>query len=271
MENIKERVLMLLMEYGFKIVGAILVLVIGFAIVNGVIRTLDNTLVKGKIDMSLHTFIKSVSSFALKAIVVIIAATMLGIPVTTFIAVLSAAGLAIALALRDSLANFAGGVLIIIFRPFNVGDFIDIGGFSGTVKEIQLLYTTLNTSDNRRITVPNGELANGKIINYSVEDNRRLDLVFGVSYDDDIEKVKQSISRIIVKHPLSFKDPEPVVRVTAYGDSSIDFAIKVWCKRENYWDLYYDLHEQVKAEFDKEGITIPFPQTDVNLCQLPKI
>lgn len=265
MDQIKKRALELLVQYGFKIGGAILTIVIGFAIVNMVIRTLDKTLTRGKIDMSLRSFIKSVSSFALKGLVFIIAADMIGIPPTAFIAVLSAAGLAIGLALRDSLSNFAGGVLILVFRPFNVGDFIDLGGYSGTVKDIQLLYTALNTTDNKRITIPNGELANGKIINYSVEDNRRLDLVFGVSYDDDIEKVKQILSKVIIEHPMSFKDPEPLIRVVTYADSSIDFAIKVWCKREDYWTLHYDLHEQIKNAFDKEGVTIPFPQTQVNV------
>lgn len=265
MEKLKDKGLELLIEYGFKFAGAILVVVIGFGIVNLTISMLDKRLSKGKIDMSLHSFIKSISSFTLKAMILIVAATMVGIPPTTFIAVLSAAGLAVGLALRESLTNFAGGVLILVFRPFNVGDFIDLDGYSGTVKDIQLLYTALNTTDNRRITIPNGELANGKIINYSVEDTRRLDLVFGVSYDDDIEKVKEILTRIIWSHPLTFQDPEPLIRVMAYQDSSLDFTIRVWCKREDYWSIYYDLHEQIKVAFDQEGITIPFPQTDVNL------
>ncbi len=267
MEHVKEQALVLLVRYGFKLVGALLLLIIGFAIVNLVIRTLDKTLTKGRIDRSLHSFIKSVSSFGLKAVVVIVAATIIDIPPTAFIAILSAAGLAIGLALRDSLANFAGGVLILIFRPFNVGDFIDIGGYSGTVKDIQLLYTALNTTDNRRITIPNGELANGKIINYSVEDRRRIDLVFGVSYDDDIEEVKEILTRIVAAHPLTIKEPEPTIRVAAYQESSIDFTVKVWCKREDYWTIYYDLQEQVKITFDKENISIPFPQIDINIGQ----
>ena len=265
MEKLKGRTIEILIEYGFKLVGAILALVIGFAIVNVVVGMLDNILTKSKIDISLHSFIKSVSSFVLKVMVAIIAATIIGIPPTTFIAVLSAAGLAIGLALKDSLSNFAGGILILTFRPFNVGDFIDIGGYSGTVKEIQILYTVLNTTDNRRITIPNGELANGKIINYSVEDTRRVDLVFGVSYDDDIQKVKEVLTRIVMSHPLTFKDPEPLIRPMAYNDSSIDFTVRVWCQSSDYWAIYYDLHEQVKTAFDQEGITIPFPTTDINV------
>lgn len=267
MEIIKEKALELMVKYGFKIIGAILVLIIGFAIVNGVIRRLDKILNKSKVDLSLHSFIKSFSSFTAKILIVIMAATVIGIPPTTFIAVLSAAGLAIGLALKDSLSNFAGGILILIFRPFGVGDFIDAQGYMGTVKEIQLLYTSLNTTDNRRITMPNGDLANGNIVNYSVEDTRRLDLVFGVSYDDDIKTVKAILTKLVTEHPLTYKDPEPLVRAMAYGDNSIDFTVRVWCASSDYRTIHYDLHEQVKVEFDQAGITIPFVQTDVNIYQ----
>lgn len=267
MAVLKQKLLELVVEYGPKIVVAILMLVIGFAVVNMLIRTFDKTLKRHKIDASLHSFIKSVSSFILKGIVVIISASVVEIPMATFIAMLSAAGLAIGLALRDSLANFAGGILILIFRPFNVGDFIDLEGSTGTVKEIQLLYTALNTTDNRQITIPNSHLANGRIINFSKEATRRVDLVFGVSYDDDIQKVKKVLTKIITDHPLIFKDPEPTVRISQYGGSSIDFTVKVWCASENYWPIYYDLHEEVKEVFDKEGITIPFPQQEVTVYQ----
>lgn len=268
MEDIKERAVGLFFEYGLKLAIATLIVIFGFTIVNITIKVLDKTLSKSRIDMSLHSFIKSISSFFSKVIIMIIAATILGIPPATFIAVLSAAGLAIGLALKDSLSNFAGGILILVFRPLNVGDFIDVGGTTGTVKDIQLFYTALNTADNRRITIPNGELANGKIINYSVEPTRRLDLVFGVSYEDDIHKVKDVLTRVIGGNPLIFSDPEPIARVMTYEDSSIDFTVKVWCNKEDYWTIYYDLHEQVKVAFDLEGITIPFPQRDINLHQV---
>lgn len=267
MESLKRRGLELILEYGPKLVIALLMVTIGFAVVNRVIRTFDKKLNRHKVDQSLHSFIKSVSSFMLKAIIVIIAASVMNIPPATFIAILSAAGLAIGLALRDSLANFAGGILILIFRPFDVGDFIDLEGSMGTVKEIQLLYTVLNTSDNRRITIPNSQLTNGRIINFSKEKTRRLDLVFGVSYEDDIQKVKDVLTKIISEHPLILRDPEPLIRAMTYGDSSIDFTVKVWCKREDYWSIYYDLHEQVKDGFDEAGITIPYPQRDVNMYQ----
>lgn len=267
MEALKGKLLILLLDYGPKVIIAILILVIGFGVINRVIRTFDKTLSRHRIDQSLHSFIKSGASFILKGIVVIVAASVMDIPVTTFIAMLSAAGLAIGLALKDSLSNLAGGILILIFRPFNVGDFIDIEGCTGTVKEIQLLYTALNTSDNRRITIPNSQLANGRIINFSKEPTRRLDLVFGVSYEDDIQKVKEVLTKIISEHPLIFQDPEPVVRVAKYGESSLDFTVRVWCKREDYWSIHYDLHEIVKDVFDKEGISIPLPKRDINIYQ----
>lgn len=265
--NLQEKLMELMAEYAPKIVGALIILMIGFKIVKVLIRMLDKALNKSKVDMSLHSFIKSVASFILKIAVIITAATILDIPMTTFIAVLSAAGLAIGLALKDSLSNFAGGVLILTFRPFNVDDFIETGGYMGTVKEIQILYTYLTTIDNRRVVIPNGELANAKIVNFSVEDTRRVDLTFGVGYKDDILKVKDILNKIMSEHPLILKDPQPVVRVTEYAESAVKFIVKVWCKKEDYWDIYYDLHEQVKVTFDKEGISIPFPQRDVHIYQ----
>lgn len=271
MNNIQDKLIDLMMAYGPKMVGAILVLIIGFKLTKIMIKMLDSSLNKSSLDVSLHSFIKSIVAFALKIVVLITAATTLGIPMTTFIAVISAAGLAIGLALKDSLSNFAGGVLILTFRPFNVGDFIEAQGYMGTVKEIRLLYTYLATVDNRRVVIPNGELANGKIVNYSVEETRRIDLIFGVSYQDDIIKVKALLNQMIMQHPLIMKEPEPLVRITEHAESSINFIIKVWCKKEDYWDIYYDLHEQVKTMFDREGITIPFPQRDIHMYTKEKL
>ncbi|WP_070000756.1 mechanosensitive ion channel family protein [Cellulosilyticum sp. I15G10I2] len=268
--NVKEKLMEITMQYSPIYLGALLVLFIGFKVIKGIIHMLDNTLTKSKVDMSLHSFIKSVASFILKIIVLITAATIVGIPMTTFIAVLSAAGLAVGLALKDSLSNFAGGVLILTFRPFNVGDFIEAQGYMGTVTTIHLLYTYLTTVDNKRVVIPNGDLANGKMINYSVEDTRRVDLIFGVGYQEDIVKVKGILNKISIEHPLILKDPEPIIRVAEHAESSINFAVKVWCKKEDYWSIYYDLQEQVKVTFDKEGISIPFPQRDVHIYQTLK-
>ena len=265
MINIQAKFMDWMIDYSPKILGAMVVLIIGFRLAKILVKMLDKALNKSRADVSLHSFIKSCASFLLKMIVVTVAASMLGIHTTTFIAVLSAAGLAIGLALKDSLANFAGGMLILTFRPFNVGDFIETQGYMGTVHTIHLLYTYLMTPDNRRVVIPNGELANGKIVNYSVEDTRRIDLIFSAGYRDDMIKVKEVLNHIIKEHPLILKEPKPLVRVIEHGASSIHFSVKVWCKKEDYWDIYYDLQEQVKISFDKEGISIPFPQSDVHL------
>ncbi|WZL72331.1 mechanosensitive ion channel [Clostridiaceae bacterium 35-E11] len=265
--NLQQQVSIFVMAYGPKLMGAVILLIVGLWAVKGIIKILDNALKKSKVDASLHTFIKSVSSFVLKIVVLITAAATLGIPMTTFIAILSAAGLAIGLALKDSLSNFAGGILILTFRPFNVGDFIEAQGHMGTVKEIHLLYTYLNTPDNKRVVIPNGELSNARVVNFSAEKTRRIDLIFGIGYEEDITKAKEVLTRLVMNHPLTLKDPEPVVRVTEHAASSINFAVKVWCQSEHYWAIYYDLHEQVKMVFDQEGINIPFPQMDVHLHQ----
>lgn len=268
--DIRQKIINLVLGYSPKVLGAIIALLIGFSLVKGLMKMLDKVLKKSHIDSSLHSFIQSISEFALKVGVVITATSMLGADMTTFIAVLSAAGLAVALSIKDSFANFAGGILILTFRPFNVGEFIETQGYMGTVKEIKLLYTYLNTTDNRRIIIPNGELSNGKIINYSTEDKRRIDLIFGVSYSDDIDKVKSVLNKILLQNESILKDPEPLVAVTELADSSVNFVIKAWCKSEDYWDNYYNLHEKVKKAFDREGITIPFPQNDVHIYREQK-
>lgn len=258
-----------LVDWGFeiapKLLAALLVMGIGFWIVRMLIKMLDKVLNKSKVDKSLHSFIKSISDFLMKIIVVITAATMLGVPVTTFIAILSAAGLAIGLALKDSLANFAGGILILAFEIFKIDDFIEIDGISGTVKEIKLLYTRLNTVDNRRIIIPNGDLATGKIINYTAEKLRRVDMVFGIGYKDDIDKARDIINEIIKKNKLIIMSPEPLIQVTSLSDNSVDIAVKVWCEADNYWDIYFEFQEEIKKAFDSGGISIPFPQTDIHI------
>jgi small conductance mechanosensitive channel len=248
-----------------KLLAAVLVLGIGFWIARILIRMLDKALRKSKVDISLHSFIKSISDFLMKMIVVITAATMLGVPVTTFIAILSAAGLAIGLALKDSLANFAGGILILVFEIFKIEDFIELDGYSGTVKEIKLLHTRLNTVDNRRIIIPNGDLATGKIINYTAEKMRRVDMIFGISYKDDIDKARHTLEQIISKNRLIARNPEPLVQVNSLEDRSVNIIVKVWCEAGDYWDIYFKFQEEVKKSFDREGITIPYPQTDIHI------
>ncbi|WP_343216171.1 mechanosensitive ion channel family protein [Clostridium mobile] len=264
--SIKSKILdIVASSYGIKFIEILIVLFLGRWIIRVFLNVMDKSLKKSKIDVSLHSFIKSILTMILRIVLFLTIASMLGIPITTFLAVLSAAGVAVGLALKDSLSNFAGGILVLIFRPFNVGDYIETQGYSGTVKEIQLLYTYMNTADNKKIIIPNGELANGKIINYSAEEHRRVDLKFSIGYHDDIVKAKNIIKETINSNSLIFKDPEPFVAVGEYGNNSINLIIRVWCNNSDYWTIYHHLQEEVKLGFDREGITIPFPQMDVHM------
>lgn len=254
-------------DYGPRVLGAIALLFFGFSVIKWILSFVDKLLNKQDFDPSMQSFVKAVCSFTLKVVLLITFASLIGIPMTTFIAILGAAGLAIGFALRDSLANFAGGILIMSFRPFGVGDFIEAQGQMGTVKEIQLLYTHINTPDNKRVVLPNGDLANSQVVNFSTEDTRRVDLVFGIGYESDVLKAKEILTRLATTHPLGLKDPEPLIRVSEHGDSAINFNVRLWCDSANYWAIYYDLHEQVLLEFQKEDISIPFPQMDVHVHQ----
>ncbi|MDQ2087469.1 mechanosensitive ion channel [Herbivorax sp. ANBcel31] len=247
------------------VIGAILVLIIGFKVSKWIVKIIDKSMNKYNKDVTLNSFIKAVAGFTLKFIVIITAALVLGIPIDTFLVVLGAAGLAIAFALKDNLSNLAGGVIILIFRPFNIGDFIEATGNMGTVKEIQLLYTKINTPDNKAIVIPNGALVSGNVTNFSAEETRRVDLKFGVGYEADIKKVKEILNSIANNHPLVFEDPEPFIKLFEHGDSAIIFTVRVWCQTADYWTIYYDLQEEVKLKFDENNINIPFPQMDVHL------
>lgn len=266
-QKMREWVVQYGAEYGLKILGALLVFVIGWWGIRLIVKLLTKGLNNSKIDISLHSFIRSIVNVALKILLIVLVATQLGANPTTFVAILSAAGIAVGLALKDSLGNLASGILILSFRYFRVGDFIEYGsnGLMGTVKEISLLYTILNTFDNKRVVVPNGELANGTVINYTAEDKRRVDLVFGIGYGDDFNHAKAVIHKVVNQHEKILKNPEPIIRVTEHGDSAILIAVKVWCSLDEYWNVYFDLHEEVKYAFDREGINIPFPQRDVHV------
>ena len=193
--------------------------------------------------------------------------SMLGVATTSFIAVLGAAGLAIGLALQGSLANFAGGVLIALFKPFVAGDVIDAQGFLGKVEKIEIFNTIIKTPDNQKVILPNGPLSNGPITNVTAEPIRRVDMVFGIGYDDDIKKAQGILLEIARNNTKVLKDPAPQVRVGELADSSVNFKVRPWCKTEDYWDVYFDITEEVKKRFDSEGVSIPYPQTDVHLHQ----
>ncbi|MCR9276469.1 MAG: mechanosensitive ion channel [Pseudomonadaceae bacterium] len=255
-------------EWAPKVLMAIVVLIIGLWLAKRVAAAVGKTLESRTSDPTLSKFLTSLVSILLKAIVFISVASMVGIETTSFIAVLGAAGLAVGLALQGSLANFAGGALILLFRPYKVGDFIEAQGVSGTVQSIQIFNTILLTPDNKRIIVPNGALSNDVITNYSAEERRRVDFVFGIGYDDDIRQAKSLIAELLEVDDRVLKDPSPTIVVSELADSSVNITVRVWVEASNYWGVFFDTTEQVKLKFDNKGISIPYPQTDVHLHKL---
>ncbi|MDX1635929.1 MAG: mechanosensitive ion channel [Marinobacter sp.] len=253
----------MVMTYAPKVLLAIVTLVAGLWLIKRFINLLDRKL--GEKDPTLNKFVCGLISAILKILLFISVASMVGIATTSFIAVIGAAGLAIGLALQGSLSNFAGGVLILVFKPFRVGDTIEAQGYLGAVVEIQILYTIINTFDNRRIVIPNGTLANSSLVNVSIYDTRRCDLMFGIHYDDDIDKAKAVIKRLIDEDERSLAEPAPRIAVSSLGDNSVNIMARPWVKTDDLWPYYWDMQEKVKKAFDEEGITIPFPQRDVHM------
>jgi small conductance mechanosensitive channel len=223
---------------------------------------------KRDVDPSLSVFLKSLLGALLKIMLIISVISMLGVEMTSFVAILAAAGLAVGMALSGTLQNFAGGVMLILFKPFKVGDVIDAQGYIGSVKEIQIFNTILKTPDNKTVILPNGGLSTSAMTNFSTEAQRRVDFVFGIGYGDDIDKARAVIDGLIAKDDRIFKDPAPFIAVSELADSSVNFVVRVWADAANYWGIHFDLIENVKKAFDKEGISIPFPQTDVHVHQV---
>lgn len=263
------RAIEFLTDYGARIFFALVIFIIGRWVAGLIQRTICGLMQRNRIDPVLTTFASSMAYFGMLAMVALAALNKLGIETTSFVALIGAAGLAVGLAVQGSLSNFAAGVLIIIFRPFKLGDYIEGGGTAGVVKEITILTTVLATPDNKKIIVPNSAVMGGNITNYSAHDTRRLDLVFGVSYHDDLPKVKRVLEEIIAADARCLKGPAPMVGVLALADSSVNFAVRPWVKTSDYWDVHVDLHMRVKQRFDAEGISIPFPQRDVHLYPVP--
>jgi small conductance mechanosensitive channel len=254
--------------YGLKVIGALVILVLGrlaISIINGIV---GRVLRRANIDETLSKFIRSLTKIALMTFVVVAALNTLGVATASVIAIIGAAGLAVGFALQGSLANFASGVMLIIFRPFKSGDYIDAGGTSGLVQEISIFNTILKTPDNIKIVIPNGSVTGGNITNYSAEETRRVDLVFGVSYGDDLKKARQILERLVGSDERILKDPAPVIAVSELADSSVNFVVRPWVKTKDYWSVYWDLTEKVKLTFDAEGISIPFPQRDIHMHQV---
>lgn len=255
----------LILAYGGKILQSIIVFLIGRFLIGKIIIMTEKLFEKENVDKSLHKFLLSLIKVGLQVLLIVTIAQMLGAEMTSFVAIIGSAGLAVGLALQGSLSNFAGGVLILLLKPFKVGDYIEAAGHSGTVNEIQLFYTILKTPDNKNIIIPNSTVSNGSTVNYSANPTRRVDFKFGVGYEADIFKVKEILNRIANQHELVLKDPVHQVALSEHGDSSINFILRIWCKSEDYWTLYFDVMEKVKMEFDKEEINIPYPQMDVHM------
>ena len=251
-------------EYGVKIISALLIFFIGKWAVKKVTSLVKRTMTKAKIDITLLEFAESLIYFVLLLMVILTSLNALGINTTSFLAVFGAASLAVGLALQGSLANVGAAVLIIIFRPFKVGDFIEAGGASGTVEDINLFSTIIAPVDNRTIIVPNAAIIRGNITNYSVKKNRRVDHVFGIGYNDDLKLAKDTLMQIMIDDDRVLADPAPFVAVSELGDSSVNFTTRAWVKTADYWNVYFEQIEKVKLTFDEKGISIPYPQMDIH-------
>lgn len=268
MENVNtywEQYSPLIVEYGTNLIYALVVLLIGLWIVKMITGSVKKMMLKSKMDDSLVPFLSSLVNTLLKVMVVISALGMLGIEMTSFIAILGAAGLAVGMALSGTLQNFAGGVMILIFKPFKVGDFINAQGHSGVVKEIQIFNTILNTPDNKIIIIPNGGLSTGSMTNFSTMETRRVDWTFGIAYGDNADKAITVLKDLIAKDERILKDPEAFVALSELADSSVNFVVRAWVKSGDYWGVFFDMNKKVYETFDKEGLSIPFPQMDVHL------
>lgn len=258
-----QKALDLLLTWGPKLVLAIVILVVGIIIVNSFSRFLRKIMKKRDVDPTLVPFLVGLISTLLKVMLIISVVDIVGVKTTSFVAVLGAAGLAVGLALQGSLSNFAGGVLILILKPYRVGDYIEAQGNAGTVTAVQIFNTILLTPDNRKIILPNGAVSGGTITNFSAEETRRMDLIFGIGYDDDLEKAKNVLKDMVGADERILPDPAPFIGVSELGDSSVNLVVRIWCKKENYWGIHFDWQNNVKLRFDKENITIPYPHRTV--------
>lgn len=265
MEKILEKLYEYLVTYGLQIIAALAILIVGRWVAKLTTRGITRAMVRADADRTLTKFVENVSYFAMLFLVIIAAIAKIGVPTVQFIAVIGATGLAVGLALQGSMSNFASGLLLIVFRPFKVGDFVEVGGTKGTVREIQIYATVLDSLDNVRITIPNAQITNTTISNYDANDTRRIDLKIGVSYDDDLKKARQVIDSVIASDPRILRTPAPEIAVSELADSSVNFVVRPWVKPADYWDVYYDTTAKLKVALEANGLTIPFPQRDINI------
>ncbi len=267
MEQTIKEIQSLIAAYGLKVLGALATLIVGIWLAKWLAKILGKLLNKREVDPTLTKFAVSVVKIALITFVIISAISQVGIETTSFVAVIGAAGLAVGFALQGSLANFASGVMLIIFKPIKVGDFIEGGGATGSVESVGIFVTTLTTPDNKVVYIPNSTLTGGNIVNYSTKDTRRVDMVFGIGYSDDIDKAKTVIQSILDGDSRVLKDPAPQIVVSELGDSSVNFNVRPWVNKADYWSVYFGVTEQIKKQFDEQNISIPFPQRDVHMFQ----
>ena len=270
LEEYQQQVIEYAALYGGKLILALLTLIIGLWIIRWIIAGFDKGLRASKVEETLAIFLEKLSGTILKVLLFISVASMVGIETTSFIAIFGAAGLAVGLALQGSLSNFAGGVLILLFKPFKVGDFIETQGHSGSVKQIQIFNTILHTGDRKTIIIPNGPISNSSIVNYSLSPIRRVDMVFGIGYGDDLKKAKNLLQTLIEADERILKDQDNQVLLSELADSSVNFTVRAFVNSADYWGVFFDMQEKVKLTFDAEGISIPYPQQDVHIHQMAK-
>lgn len=268
MEGMMQSMLALLSTWGLRVVGALAVLIIGWIAAKAIRRSVRKALTRSKLDDTLVPFISSLIYYLILTFVVLAVLRLFGLETTSLIAVLGAAGLAVGLALQGTLSNFAAGVMLLIFRPFGVGDFVEAGGTAGTVQEISIFSTTLHSPDNVRIVVPNSAIYGAVVKNFTANDTRRNDLLIGIDYSDDIGKAIETIRGILAADERVLEDPEPLIAVSELGDSSVNLVVRPWCAKDDYWGLRFDLTRKIKEELEAAGCSIPFPQTDVHLHQV---
>jgi len=260
-----DYVINILIEFSPRLISALLIFLIGWYAIKVIKRVVTKIMIKREMEPTLSKFLADILIWTLKILLFVTVISRLGVENSSFVAIIGAAGLAIGLSLQGSLSNFAGGVLIIMFKPFKVGDFIEAQGVSGTVQQIQIFVTQLATVDNQIIFVPNGALSNGNIINYSYAETRRANIIINISYDSNLKKAKEIIFDIIHNHPAILKEPEPVILVDSLGDSSVNIAVRPWSKIEDFFTMRSDILEQIKQQFEENKITIPFPQSEIHI------
>lgn len=265
LDRLKDKVFDFATSYGMRLVAALLLLIIGFKLVGWIVKGYKKSKLYNRLDPTVRSFLQSVISISLKVLLIVSAAAVMGVPMSSMVALVTSAGLTIGLALQGGLSNIAGGFVILVFKPFSVGDYICFSSYEGTVKSINLFYTKMITLDNRQITIPNSMVSNDALINNSAMNTRRVDLLFSVSYDSDLDLVRDTILRVAADDPDVRREPAPVALLQAQSDSALVFCCRVFCKTEKYWGVYFRMNENVKRAFDQNGISIPYPQVDVHM------